>query len=134
MKKAFFNLFGRAQQIRPQTARTTVQDMSKAITILRSCKVKLANVLCVLQYIVQNFKHLLSIVDVLCPSLLKYKVITYLLSDLWHMYNWSLPIYMSEPNKYLKGENHQKVKKVRKLQAKKTHKNKKFLRLDFEHC
>ena len=42
--------------------------------------------------------------------------------------------HLKGKSKYLKGENHQKVKKVRKLQAKKTHKNKKFLRLDFEHC
>ena len=33
--------------------------------------------------------------------------------------------------KYFKGENNKKVKKVRKFQAKNTHKNKKYSRLNF---
>ena len=48
--------------------------------------------------------------------------------------NYLIRKHLKGKSKYLKGEPHQKVNKVRKLQAKKTHKNKKFPRLDFEHC
>ena len=36
--------------------------------------------------------------------------------------------------KYFKGENNKKVKKVRKFEAKSTHKNKKYSRPNFGNC
>ena len=47
---------------------------------------------------------------------------------------WEKYKHYKGKTKYFKGENNKKVKKVRKFQAKKNHKYKKFLRLDFGNC
>ena len=47
---------------------------------------------------------------------------------------WEKYMHYKGKSKYCKGKNNKKVKKVRKFQAKNTHKNKKYLRLNFGNC